>query len=73
MISDITGKQIEIESEEIRIRPVSSEVERLKCDNSKLLTNTDWKPEYDLRSGITETIKWFHDNLKHYKTDIYNI
>jgi NAD dependent epimerase/dehydratase len=58
-----------------RIRPEKSEVFRLYGDNSKIVKYTDWKPQYNLEDGLTETIKWFtnKENLKHYKAGIYNV
>jgi NAD dependent epimerase/dehydratase len=58
-----------------RIRPQKSEVFRLFGDNSKIMNLTDWKPIYNLESGLKETIEWFTDkvNLKHYKPGIYNV
>ena len=47
---------------------------RLWGDNTKITSLTDWRPQYDIRKGLEETIKWFSDkeNLKKYKYDIYN-
>jgi nucleoside-diphosphate-sugar epimerase len=73
LISEIIGKELNVEAEEQRIRPENSEVERLLCDNSKLLQHTDWKPENDLRTGLKKTIGWLELNLQKYKTNIYNI
>jgi len=73
MIGDLMGEKITIEPEKARIRPEKSEVERLKCDNSKLISLTDWKPEHDLRQGLEKTIKWIQKNLSLYKTNSYNI
>ena len=58
-----------------RIRPEKSEVNRLLGDNSLIMSLTNWKPKYDLSSGLRETIDWFEhsDNLKKYKNNIYNI
>ncbi len=58
-----------------RIRPEKSEVFRLYGDNTKILENTNWKVENDLISGLKKTIDWFSDsnNLKHYKSGIYNV
>jgi NAD dependent epimerase/dehydratase len=58
-----------------RIRPSKSEVTRLWCDNSKIKALTGFVPEFSLRTGLEKTIKWFVDpeNLKKYKTDIYNV
>jgi len=73
LISDLMGFECKIKSESTRIRPDSSEVERLICDNSKILNNTNWKPRYDLKSGLIETIEWFRKNFTIYKSYIYNI
>jgi len=72
-ISSIMGKEIGIISDKQRIRPENSEVERLLCDNSKIIQNTDWKPQYNLEIGLTETIKWVKDNINIYKAEIYNV
>jgi len=64
---------IKIISDTSRIRPDNSEVERLKCDNSKLLKFTNWKPEFNLKSGLEETIEWMKSNLHLYKPLTYNV
>ena len=79
MIAEIMGVDIEIETDEVRLRPEKSEVDRLWADNSKAKKLTGWEPAYGGREGfkrgLTETITWFTDseNLKNYKADIYNI
>ena len=62
-------------SEDIRIRPEKSEVERLLGSNEKIRRLTGWQPEYTLKQGIRETIAWFReaDNLRRYKWDVYNV
>ena len=65
--------KVKIISDEERVRPDSSEVERLHCSNNKLLEETSWQPNYDLVKGLEETIEWFRDSQKDYKTDIYHV
>ncbi|HEY9083418.1 MAG TPA: NAD-dependent 4,6-dehydratase LegB [Vicingaceae bacterium] len=67
--------QAKLVTDEERLRPEKSEVERLFGDNSKILSLTDWKPSYTLDKGLEETIAWFSqkENLAQYKTDIYNV
>jgi hypothetical protein len=72
-IANISGKEIEIITDEQRVRPGNSEVERLFCENKKLVDNTNWKPDYDLDKGLKETIDWFKKNLDVYKPEIYNV
>lgn len=65
LISEITGKKLEVKTDKSRLRPDASEVERLCCDNGKALKLLGWQPEYaaieGLKSGITQTIEWFEN------------
>lgn len=58
-----------------RIRPANSEVERLLGANSKIRTLTGWEPGHSLAEGLAETIEWFrsHPAARGYKPDIYNV
>lgn len=73
-IADIMGADVEWVRDPQRIRPASSEVFRLCGDSTKIRELTGWKPEYTLRRGLEETVRWFTsgDNLKNYKSNIYN-
>jgi NAD dependent epimerase/dehydratase len=79
MIADIMGVKITIKTENQRVRPDASEVERLLAGTEKAKEILGWNPAYagadGLRRGLAETIEWFRnpDNLKLYKTGIYNI
>ncbi len=79
MIAEIMGVVVEVETEEVRVRPEKSEVVRLCADNSKARKLTGWEPEYrgreGLKKGMTETISWFTkpENLARYKADLYNL
>jgi len=70
---------IEIITDNKRIRPKKSEVNRLWADNKKIRKLTGWKPEYvgkeGFKRGISETVKWFikSNKTKLYKADIYNL
>ena len=75
LIKKLIGKQIQIIQDKSRVRPSESEVERLVCDNTKLISCTKWKPKYSLEEGMLSTIEWFKQkrNLKKYKSDKYNV
>ena len=64
-----------IACDEDRVRPPRSEVERLLGSNEKIRSLTNWKPQYDLSRGLSETIAWFKDpaNRSRYKGDVYNV
>ena len=75
LIKKLMGKDVEVHSDKKRIRPKKSEVFRLLCDNKKILSLTNFSPKISLEDGLKRTIDWFmnEDNLKLYKTDIYNV
>jgi len=79
LIAEVMGSSISIETDNVRLRPENSEVERLWADNQKAQRLLNWKPSYGAREGfkrgLQETVEWFTnaDNLKRYKADIYNI
>lgn len=75
LIRELMCSDVEFLIDEQRLRPGKSEVFRLWCDNSKINQLTGFKPEYDIRSGLRATIEWFTrpENLKKYKSNIYNV
>lgn len=79
IIADLMGVDVDVISDEVRIRPGKSEVERLWASNEKALKLLDWKPQYagkeGFRRGLDETITWFINpsNSLHYKPDVYNL
>ena len=72
-IINILGKEIKIISDGERIRPENSEVNRLWADSTKIKRLTDWTPQYSLDDGLKETAQWIKNNMKYFKTDIYNV
>jgi len=75
MIIRLMGADVEIETENERMRPKESEVERLLCDNQLIKELTGWESKVSLEEGLQRTIDWFRHkaNLSMYKHDIYNI
>jgi len=79
LIAEAMGVEIEIETDEIRLRPEKSEVNRLWADNTKAKQLVGWEPLYGGREGfkrgLAETAEWFMNpaNLAGYKSDRYNI
>ena len=62
-----------IVTDEDRLRPEKSEVNRLLGTAQKLNGLTGWKPNYTFEQGLAETIEWMRGNLNAYKPDIYNL
>jgi NAD dependent epimerase/dehydratase len=75
LIADAMGTSIQVVCDEQRLRPEKSEVQRLKCDNSKLRSASGFAPKIPLREGLERTIKWFSkpENLRRYKGELYNV
>jgi NAD dependent epimerase/dehydratase len=79
LIARLMGRDVDIVSDDQRLRPAASEVERLWADNRKARELLGWAPEYSglegLKRGLRETIDWFSvsDHLRRYKTGVYNI
>lgn len=79
LIAELMGGTAQIVTDNVRLRPEKSEVERLWASNAKAKELTGWEPEYGglegLTRGLKETIDWFSqpENLKRYKGDVYNI
>ena len=74
LINEINPKA-KIITDDIRLRPEKSEVFRLFGSNEKLKSFTHWQQNSTLEEGLRETIAWFRnsENLKSYKSDIYNV
>jgi len=67
------GRPINIVSEEKRVRPDKSEVDRLLADNTLARTVLGWKPAISLEEGLGRTIEWLQQHLGRYRPDVYTI
>ncbi len=57
-IASLIGKKIEIQSDERRFRPGSSEVMRLCSNIEKAKSIMGWEPRFTLEEGLLQTIEW---------------
>lgn len=57
-VGNALGKQLIIESEDRRVRPDTSEVERLVCDYSEAKRLMGWTPRVTFDDGLREVIAW---------------
>jgi NAD dependent epimerase/dehydratase len=75
LIKTIMCSDVEFLMDEQRLRPEKSEVNRLWCDNAKMKSLTGFSPQVSLEEGLCRTVDWFvqPENLRKYKTDIYNV
>jgi len=73
MAMESLGVKARILNEKQRFRPDASEVMVLLSDPGKARKLLGWEHRTGLPDGITETASWLKENLKRYKTDIYQI
>lgn len=79
IIAEVMDVRIEIITDEQRLRPEKSEVERLCASNVKANELLGWKPQFagldGLRRGLIETVNWFREPHHHalFKSGIYNL
>lgn len=75
LLQKLMNKKVTIVSENERKRPANSEVFRLWADNKLIKELTGYQPNVSLEEGLKATIQWFQnpENLKKYKTEIYNV
>ena len=78
-IAAAMGADIEIDTDEQRLRPENSEVDRLLAATDKARALLGWEPEFGgiegFRRGLRATADWFRDpaNLASYKAHVYNV
>lgn len=70
-IIQIIGKDVEIISEETRLRPKTSEVNQLKASYDKANELISWKPEITLDEGLAKTIDWISSHSDLFKQEMY--
>ena len=71
----MNAEDVQIVTDDQRVRPENSEVKRLWGDNSLIHELTGFKPKYSLEDGLRITCEWFLKNnrLDKYKAGIYNM
>jgi len=79
LIAEVMNAEVEIVTDEQRLRPEASEVNRLFGDNTRLRQLTGWQPAYGgregFRRGLQRTAGWFSDptNLARYRPGSYAV
>jgi dTDP-glucose 4,6-dehydratase len=79
LIAELMDAEIEIEHDDVRVRPERSEVDRLWASNAKAQELLGWSPRFagvdGLRKGLEQTIAWFtrQENLSRYRVNAYTL
>src|SRR4029079_7676028 len=58
LVGDLLGRELTTDLDPDRVRPANSEVERLISDPALAAELTGWRPEVDLREGVSRTLEW---------------
>jgi dTDP-glucose 4,6-dehydratase len=78
-IAEVMSVELDIITDEQRLRPESSEVERLWASNDKARKILGWQPQFGglegFKRGLVQTVDWFRNpaHLAAYKSDMYNL
>jgi len=72
-IVSLIGRDVVIVADEARLRPESSEVNRLVASAEKARRLLGWESTVSLDDGLQRTIAWISDHMDLYKPDVYNV
>jgi dTDP-glucose 4,6-dehydratase len=72
-IMEVVKRDVTLITDQQRIRPSKSEVERLLADNSLARELLDWTPKVSLVEGLQRTVAWIEENLGVYRSHVYTI
>ena len=73
MIGESLGKELEIVTDQDRVRPETSEVTHLLADNSLAQEVCGWAPQVSLKQGLEETIGWVRSRMDLFHPEKYQI
>lgn len=71
LIGSMVNRTIAIHTEEERLRPENSEVERLLADSTMARKILGWEPAVSLEEGLQLTVEWIRDHLHEYHAATY--
>lgn len=73
LVGELLGRELQVETEDTRVRPPLSEVEVLVADPSLARELCGWQAEVGLRDGLQRTIGWIEQNAERFKVGDYVI
>ena len=72
-VGEIVGRELEVEGDDQRLRPATSEVSRLRSDSSRAERLAGWRAEISLDDGLRRTTEWIREHLDLYRPREYAV
>jgi len=72
-VGRLLGKKLNVRESTERVRPASSEVNRLLSDNRRVRELAGWEPSVTLDEGLERSIEWVRDHPELYDPTSYRI
>jgi CDP-glucose 4,6-dehydratase len=63
IVDELRGILARMDLDPVILANASQEIPDQYLDASKAMTRLDWKPEFGLREGLTETVAWYRELL----------
>ena len=73
ILGRLAGREARIVHDPSRVRRSGSEVDRLRCDSTKLASLAGWRPEVPLEEGLRRTLDWIASRLARYRVGEYRL
>jgi len=72
-IREVMGADVDVATEERRVRPSASEVGRLLADNSLARDLLGWSPRVSLEEGLARVVEWMREHPSLWKENEYSV
>ncbi|HEY9855757.1 MAG TPA: GDP-mannose 4,6-dehydratase [Stenomitos sp.] len=73
LILSLIDHPVALLTDDVRVRPAKSEVERLLSNNHLATELTGWSPQVSLKEGLARTVEWIKQHPEEYRVDQYSI
>jgi NAD dependent epimerase/dehydratase len=73
LLIEVTGADARVVTDEARLRPQGSEVQRLLCDNTRAKEWAGWEPQVTLEEGLRLTAEWMRENPGPVRAAAYHV
>ena len=73
LVLTVTGKELPVDLAEERVRPETSEVDRLCASVDKARAFLGWEAKIPFEDGLRRTIDWITESLDVYRPEVYGV